>query len=329
MVYLLKETEVLFMNPKYLDDFLIYLSTIQGKSENTIPEYEYDISLFLKYILLKKKETPLDEIEKIDISNMPIDLVRSVSLEDLHDFLYYCQTKRNNGPHARARKVAAMRSFYKYLTNKKKYFDDNPTLELESPKIGKRNPVYLTMDEIRLLYTGIEGIHYYRDVLIITLFLNTGLRVSELSNINIDSIKDDILTVVGKGDKERTVYLNKMTLKTLNDYIELERKKISGHENEAALILSQKGNRISRKTVYAIIQKANERSGLYKKKLSPHKLRHTMATILHQNGVDIVSIQELLGHTSISTTQIYTHVNKGELRDAVKFSPTNNEELLK
>lgn len=317
------------MHSKYLKDFLTYMGTIQGKSEETITGYEYDIALFLKYTQLKKEKKPFSMIEDMNISEVELENIENVELEDLHDFLYYCQTQRNNSANTRARKVASLKAFYRYLSNKKRYFETNPTLELEGPSLGKRNPVYLDIEEVKLLYSGIEGIHYNRDVLIITMFLNCGLRVSELSSIDISSIKEDTLSIIGKGDKERTIYLNEITLRALNNYVVSERDNIKNVKDKNALFLSQKGNRLNRKTIYTVVKKANEKSGLNKKKLSPHKLRHTMATLLYQNGADLISIQELLGHSNLSTTQIYTHIDKSSLRDVINLSPTNNEDMIR
>lgn len=312
----------------YLREFIVYLRTIQGRSDKTVAGYEGDLILFAKYLYVSKNHLALFEIDELDISKISKDYISSANLEDLYDFLYYCQTKRDNGAHARARKISSLKSFYRYLVNKKKYFEENPTIELESPTLGRRNPIYLTIDEIKRLYTGVEGAHYHRNILILTMFLNCGLRVSELSGVDLSDIRDDTLSVVGKGDKERTIYLNALTLKTLEIYLNGERKKINGHDKKKALFLSQKGNRLSRKTIYTIVKNANEKSGLHKDKLSPHKLRHSMATLLYRNGADLVSIQELLGHSSVSTTQIYTHVDEDNLRELVNRSPANDEDLF-
>lgn len=312
----------------YIREFLVYLRTIQGKSEETVRGYEIDILLFLRYLYVSKHGLPLSEMDDADLGKINLSDLEMVDLDALYDFMHYCQTQRDNGPHARARKVSALKAFYRYLVNKRQYFENNPTLELESPSLGKRHPIYLNMDEVKKLYTGIEGPHYHRDVLIITMFLNCGLRVSELSDIDLNDIKDDTLSIIGKGNKERTIYLNKLTLRAIENYKRKERKDMKNAKESKALFLSQKGNRLNRKTIYSIVKKANERSGLHKKKLSPHKLRHSMATLLYQNGADLISIQELLGHSSVSTTQIYTHVEQNSLRDIINHSPTNDDSLM-
>lgn len=309
---------------KHLKEFLTYLTVIQGKSMRTRQEYEYDLTLFLKYIKISKLGLELDEIDDLDISDLTLNLIKEIALEDMYDFLEYCQFYRDNSPYSRARKVAAIRSFYRYLTKKKKYFEYNPAEELETPKIGKRNPIYLTLGEVKQLYSGLNKLHYYRDFCILTIFLNCGVRLSELSSINLSSIKEDRFSVIGKGDKERVIYMNKSCKIAIDDYLKFERHKIKNADEEDALFLSQKGNRLNPRTIQRIVKNANKKSGLNKEKLSPHKLRHTMATLLYQNGADLISLQELLGHSSVSTTQIYTHVDSETLKDVVSSNPLND-----
>lgn len=318
-------------NQKYLNDFLTYSIVIQEKSQRTVQEYEYDLSLFLRFSKLRKKGLKLKEINEkigeVNINDIDLAFIQKITLEDIYKFLEYCQIYRKNTSYARARKVASIKAFFKYLTSKKKYFKENPAEELESPKIGKRNPIYLTLDEVKQLYLGISKRHYYRDFCILTLFLNCGLRLSELNSINIDTIHEDKLSVIGKGNKERTIYLNKSCIQAIDDYIKLERPKIKNIKDEKALFLSQKGNRLSTRTIQSIVDNINKNSGLNKEKLSPHKLRHTMATLLYQNGADLISLQQLLGHTSVSTTQIYTHTDSKILKNTVENNPLNNIEL--
>lgn len=315
-------------NQKYLNDFLTYLTVIQGKSQRTVKEYEYDIYLFLRYLKLKEKGFATieinEKIDEVDIDDISLEFLQNITLEDIYNFLEYCQIYRKNSSYAKARKVASINAFFKYLTSKKKYFKENPAEELESPKIGKRNPIYLTLDEVKQLYSGISQKHYYRDFCILTLFLNCGLRLSELNSININSIHKDKLSVIGKGNKERTIYLNKSCIQAIDNYVKLERPKIKNVKDKEALFLSQKGNRLSTRAIQLIIDNINKNSGLNKEKLSPHKLRHTMATLLYQNGADLISLQQLLGHTSISTTQIYTHTDSKMLKNTVENNPLNS-----
>lgn len=296
---------------KILKEYLTYLNVVQGKSSRTISEYNYDLKLFLEYVKNKKKETD-------DLS-----LIKNIELDDIYSFLEYCQIIRNNSASAKARKVAAIKSFYKYLKFKKKLITDNPTEELESTKTGQRIPIYLTLDEAKLLYRGIKKRHYLRDNCILTLFLNCGLRLSELSSINISSIEKDILKVIGKGNKERIVYLNNVCIDSIDKYLKTERNKIKKIKDENALFLSQQGNRINKRTIQKMILCLNINSGLNKPKLSPHKLRHTMATLLYHEGVDLNALRSLLGHSNISTTQIYTHTNSERLKNEIQKNPLN------
>jgi site-specific recombinase XerD len=307
----------------HIVEFSRYLTIIQGKAQRTKEEYEYEISLFLRYLRLKKEKKSLKEIDDINIYDINIDFLKKINLEDIYSFLEYCKIGRKNSSYAIARKIAALKSFFNYLTEKKKYFKENPTDELDTPKTGKRNPVFLNIGEVKQLYSGINKLHYYRDYCILTIFLNCGVRLSELQSINLDFIKGDKFSVIGKGNKERVIYMNKSCLKAINDYIKIERPNTKNADTEKALFLSQKGNRMSAGAIQKMIRKLNKKSGLLKKDLSPHKLRHTMATLLYQNGADLISLQQILGHSSVATTQIYTHISSEKLKKVVENNPLN------
>ncbi|AAK76826.1 MULTISPECIES: tyrosine recombinase XerC [Clostridium] len=310
--------------PMTLTGFLIYMTNIKGKSKRTRNEYKNDLILMLKYIKVIKYDINTNGIENVDISDIDNDFIKAISLEDLYIFLEYCEDERRNGAYSRARKVAAIRSFFNYLTTKKKILDYNPAQELEKPKLPKRNPVYLTIGQANTFLSGIKmNKHYYRNTCIVTLFLNCGMRVSELCNININSIKNDMISIIGKGDKERTVYLNDMCIDAINKYIEKERSLQKNIKCQQALFISQKGTRISVRTIENLVKKINEDSKLNINKLTPHKLRHTFATTMYQAGTDIISLQQLLGHSNVSTTQIYTHVTDDRLREATNKNPFN------
>ncbi|MFS0781889.1 tyrosine recombinase XerC [Bacillus sp. 1P06AnD] len=315
--------------PKLLKDFLIYLTTIKGKSPRTRREYQYDLILFFRYFCATQNEDILDIttdiVEVTPIHTMTADLLKEVTLEDCYAFLEYCETVRGNSAHSRARKVASIRSFFKYVTGKRRLLDINPAEELESPQIGKRTPIYMNLEETHTFMGGIKsGKHYYRDFCMVTFLLNMGLRVSELCQLNLQSIQGDAIHIIGKGNKERTIFLNKACRQALDQYIQNEREALKGTEDEKALFLSQKKTRISRRNVERIVASINDRSGLGKEKLTPHKLRHTSATLLYRNGADIRSLQYILGHASVSTTQIYTHVEDREIRHVLENNPLNN-----
>ena len=306
--------------PEIVRDFLNYMETIKGKSKNTVKEYFYDLRLFLRFMKSAKKYTTETDFEKITLDDINISLIKEITLSDLYSYMSFLTRERDLNAASRARKVASIKSFFNYLTGKAGLLDYNPASELESPKIMKRLPKYLNIEESRKLLGSIEGEHRERDFAIITLFLNCGLRLSELVNINKNKIRNDTLTVVGKGDKERTIYLNNACINALNAY-EPIRQRINA-KNTNALFLSERKQRISNKTVQYIVKKYIASAGLDPERYSTHKLRHTAATLMYRYGnVDIRALQEILGHESISTTEIYTHVDNRQLKKAVDSNP--------
>ena len=314
-------------NPDYLNSFLDYTVTILNKSLNTVKEYNYDIANFLKYIKSDKK---IDDYKNIDISSMTIEEISKITIDDIHSYLAYMATTLNSKATTRARKVSSIRVFFNYLTVKAKLLKDNPALYLETPKIGKRIPKYLTLDESKKLLDVSKdenNRNNVRDFAITTLFLNCGMRLSELVGINITDIvfSENKLNVIGKGNKERTIYLNKACVNAINDYLAVRPKEAIKISSKDALFLSERKERISNRTVQTIIRKELLKAGLDINKYSTHKLRHTAATLMYQYGnVDIRALQELLGHESISTTEIYTHVDNTQIRNAVESNPLSN-----
>lgn len=312
--------------PKELNDFLNYLGTIKGKSQNTLSGYKVDLCMFFRFLKLYKGLTKEDiKFEDIKINDIDKEFIKNVKLEDLYAFIAFAENYRHNGSYARARKVAALKSFFRYLSGKAKIIYENPAMELESPKLSKRNPIYLTLSESKELLNSIDGKYKERDFCIITLFLNCGLRLSELCSIDISKIKEDTFSIIGKGNKERTVYLNNACIKAINDYLRV-RNTNSRIKDKDALFISRNNTRINKRTVELIVKKYIANAGLDKEKYTPHKLRHTAATLMYKHGnVDIRSLQEILGHENISTTQIYTHVDDEKLREAVNSNPLNDE----
>lgn len=310
--------------PAIINDFLTYMETIRGKSKNTVTAYSYDITLFFRYIKIKRNIVDPDvELESIPIDDIDEYFVRNIGLSDFYSFLSFAANERDNKNYARARKVACLRSFFKYL-QKMKIIEDNPTAELETPKINSRQPVYLTLEESRKLLSVIDGQNRERDYAIITLFLNCGLRLSELIGIDIDRINGDILKVIGKGNKERTVYLNNACTEAINNYLKV--RPVDDVKDKKALFLSERKRRISKRSVQYLVKKYIGLSELDTDKYSTHKLRHTAATLMYKYGkVDIRSLQQILGHENISTTEIYTHIDDETLRDAVKSNPLSKE----
>lgn len=312
--------------PESLVDFLNYLETIRSTSVNTIDGYRIDLTIFFRFMMIYKGKVNSEsiEFEDIDISGVDSEFLRNIKLRDLYAFLSFTEKYRDNSSYARARKVATLKSFFKFLYGKAKIINENPALELESPKINKRHPVYLTLNQSIHLLESLDqkDKNYARDYCILTFFLNCGMRLSELCGIQLDKIRDDTLTIIGKGNKERTVYLNDACLKALENYLKVRDASKAISENKRFLFLSSRHSPINKRTVEIMIKKHIINAGLTDDKYTPHKLRHTAATLMYKYGnVDIRSLQCILGHTNISTTQIYTHVDDDSLREAVKSNP--------
>lgn len=314
------------MLPKYVRDFLVYLTAIKGKSQRTRKEYEYDLRLFLRFQIAISHDLDLDKVNEVDLNLFTIEDLQQLTLEDLYLFLEYCEVKRGNGAASRSRKVATLKSFFNYLKSKKRLITQNPADELEAPKLSKKQPVYMNITESHQFLEGVEhSRHPERDYCMMTFFLNLGIRVSELCALDVDSVHDDILTVRGKGDKERNLYLNEQCLEALSSYIKIRSRYLQVNGEQQALFLSQKGTRLTRQALSNLVRKINQDSGLEKKKLTPHKLRHTSATLLYKSGADIRSLQQILGHSNISTTQIYTHVENKEIQRVMTKHPLNKK----
>ncbi len=316
-------------NPTYLNDFLDYMITIQNKSKNTVKEYNYDLATFLRFIKIHFKLTDEKDLKQIKYDDVTVDTLKKIKLEDLHAFLGYLTKNYNSKATTRSRKVSSLRVFFNYLCQKN-LLEINPTQNLETPKIGKRLPRYLTLDDSKRLLdvaSNEDNRNNERNYAITTLFLNCGMRLSELVGINITDIifEECQLNVIGKGNKERTIYLNKACMKAIDAYLRVRPKDNLSSDGQKALFLSERRQRISKRTVQQIIYDELKQAGLDTSKYSVHKLRHTAATLMYQYGqVDIRALQELLGHESISTTEIYTHVSNNQVRNAVESNPLAN-----
>ena len=297
--------------PRLLKNFLTQKLTIEGRSEKTVQEYYYDLNAFFRYILKQKGW----ENREIDL-----ELVKAIELNDLYDYLMYLSTHRKNNARTRARKLSSIKSFYKYLHVKMKLIEENPAAEIDSPKVVRTLPRYLELSESRRLLSAVSGRNQERDFAILTLFLNCGLRLSEVVGINLSDIKGDTLRVMGKGKKERIVFLNDACQAAIEGYLKVRPKE--GLKDPEALFISSQRQRIYYKTVQYLVKKYIKAAGLDPAKYSTHKLRHTAATLMYQYGkVDVKALQEILGHEQLNTTQIYTHVNRESLREAMKANP--------
>jgi len=320
--------------PEIISDFLAYHETIKGHSKRTVDEYFLDLRTFFRFLKLQKNNLPRDTpLEEISIMDIDLDFVKNVSISDIYDFLAFLSRDRaqhQNSPdtayglnaNSRARKIATIRSYYKYLTQKVKKLDVNPVEDLDSPKVKKSLPRYLSLQESTALLDSVAGDNQERDYCIITIFLNCGLRISELVGMNLADIRADSLRVLGKGNKERIVYINQACADAINDYLQV-RKNIAAIDKKA-LFLSNRRTRISKSTVNALVKKHLLAAGLDSSKYSSHKLRHTAATLMLRSGVDVRTLQELLGHEHLNTTQIYTHVENDSLREAAMRTPLSS-----
>ena len=317
-------------NPEYLNSFLDYTMTILNKSPNTVKEYNYDLATFLKFIKIRFNLTDEEDFSKIIINDLSLNEVKKIKLEDIHAFLSYLTMTYHSKAATRARKASSIRVFFNYLCAKANLIEVNPAQNLETPKLDRRLPKYLSLDDSKkLLETTADedNRNYIRDYAIITLFLNCGMRLSELVGINLGDIdfSENKMTVIGKGNKERTIYLNKACIKAIKEYLSVRPTngiKTDKKNSKNALFLSERRERISGRTVQNLVNKELTKAGLGSKKLSVHKLRHTAATLMYQYGkVDIRALQEVLGHESISTTEIYTHVANKQAREAIENNP--------
>lgn len=307
-----------------VDDFLDYMKSTKGSSDNTVKEYYYDLRVFVRFI--KKRKNLVDEsidFNDIAIEDISPEVLESVTKQDIYAYNAFLERERKISNRSKFRKISSVRSFYNYLYAKIEVIKKNPIIDIDMPKIEKTLPVYLTLDQsLNLLKTieksKIKALYKKRDYAIVTLFLNCGMRLSELSAINISHLKDDnTLKVIGKGNKERTIYLNEASVYAVNEYLKL-RPQIK----DDALFLSMREQRMSNRSIQHMIEKHMKNSGLDTNKYSVHKLRHTAATLLYQYGnADIRSLQEILGHESVNTTEIYTHVNKKSLKKLVESNP--------
>lgn len=319
--------EILNSCPAFLRDFLTYNETIKGKSSRSVEGYYIDLRTFFRYMLLVRGIAPKDtEFNKIDISAADIELVRSVTISDLYAFMVYCKDELNNNTATRARKTSTLRIFFKYMSVQTHQIPTNPAELLESPKVKQSLPKHLTLENSLELLNSVDGANERRDYCILTLFLNCGLRLSELCGLNLSDISSDgIMTVTGKGNKERAVYLNDSCLSAVKAYLAVRPNEGIVATDRNALFISRNHRRISPKTVQHIVKTHLAKAGLSGMGFSTHKLRHTAATLMYQHGnVDIRVLKDILGHANLGTTQIYTHVSDAQIKRAVDANPLSN-----
>jgi len=299
-----------------LEQYLSYLTVVKGRSLLTSYEYKIDNLMFFEY-LKRTRGIPEEIIKQRDFSDVDIEFIRKITISDMYGFITYCGTERNVTAATRARKIVSIRQFWKYLKNKAHLLENNIAEELEAPKLPKRMPKYLSLEEsIRLL---IESEKNPRDFCILTIFLNCALRLSELVNLNIEQLQTEYINIIGKGDKQRQIYLNPAAKRAVASWLEI-RNRINPQTN--ALFITKNGTRVTSRGVQDIVKKYLKKAGLDNRGLSCHKLRHTAVTTMFKYGhVDIRTLQIILGHESLNTTQIYVNVDNDQLQTAVNSNP--------
>lgn len=316
-----------------LKDYLTYMEVIKGKSEKTVHEYYLDLRVFFRYLKWKRLPDAGEHpecMQQMDLSDIDVAFLQEITLSDVYDFLHYTakeRPKHGNSAHSelglnavsRARKISSLRAFFKYLTDKAQLLKENPVQNLDYPSLPKSLPHFLTLEDSISLLEHVDGPYKERDYCILVLFLNCGLRVSELVGINLQDIRDGKLRVVGKGNKERMLYLNQACQQAIAAY--LPTRITPKEQDRSALFISRNQNRINVQTVKWLVKKYLRAAGLSTEEYSAHKLRHTAATLMYQNGVDIRTLQNVLGHKNLDTTMIYTHIDNCNMQQAADRNP--------
>ncbi len=318
--------------PRILREFLSYHETIKGQSSKTISEYYLDLRMFLRYMVMIRSDLPYEtDLNTISIRNVDLEFIKGITLEDIYDFFSYLSDDRVYHPEtkhpghgienaARARKLSAIKSFYKYLTVRTKQLEENPVADVEYPKLRRALPKYLTLDQAKELLQSVSGRYAQRDMAILMIFLNCGVRISELANLNYGSMYQDRLRVLGKGNKERTVYMGKACIDAVLAYNATLPPELQ-NDVRRPMFLSQKGGRMSTNAIHRMVKKHLAAAGLDPTQFSAHKLRHTAATLMLSQGVDVKTVQEVLGHEHLNTTEIYTHIESADLKIAADANP--------
>ncbi len=317
--------------PDIVKEFLFYIETIKNHSTKTVDGYYIDLRTFFRFIKLQKGLVDDDtEFKDISIKDVDFDIVKSITTLDVYEYLSFIKREALNDSKARARKLSCLRAYFGYLCNKVNKLEINPVADIEIPSVRKSLPKYLTLEESKALLNSVSGDYYERDYLILTLFLNCGMRLSELVGINVYDIREDTVKITGKGSKERLVYLNDACMYAVKNYQAVRGELLKGDRTEQALLLNRNGRRLTGRRVEQIVENYLLLSGLSGKGYSPHKLRHTAATLMYQHGgVDMLALKEILGHEHVSTTEIYTHIGNEGLRKAMSSSPLSSVKIKK
>ena len=316
--------------PQLMNEYINDLTVTRGCNGATTEGYQFDLLLFFRFLAAKDQgfSSPAELEKNFNLTYMDAEYFNKINLKNVTEFLAYCDDERSNNVSTRARKASAIRGFFKYISDKMNYIDKNPVSQLQVASPKKKLPKYLTLEESRALLASVDGENKIRDYCILTLFLNCGLRLAELVSLNIGDIafSEEKMLVTGKGNKQRMVYLNKACIDALKDYLAVRPHDQLKGDDRSALFISRLNKRIGRQAVQLMVYHYLEKIGLDGQHYSVHKLRHTAATLMYQHGeADVLLLKEMLGHENLSTTEIYTHVENKQLREAVKNNPLSKE----
>ena len=318
--------------PQALRDYAGYKAVIQNCSPRTVNEYMLDLKQFFRFLIARNRKIKYgtEEFDGVTLDEVDIDFLRSVTTSDIYEFMFFAERECHNAAAARARKLSAIKGLFKYYTAKRNILEKNPAVDIEAPKTRKSLPKYLTLEESVLL---LNTIRYdsevspsirLRNYTMVTLFLNCGMRLSELVGINLGDLDRFLrsVRVIGKGNKERVIYLNDSCRSALAEYLPERNSEANATLSTKALFITNRGERISNRAVQWTVTKYLELAGLGYRHFSVHKLRHTAATLMYQKGgVDVRILKEILGHEQLSTTQIYTHVADEKVKNAMEANP--------
>lgn len=308
--------------PDFLRDFIFHLESVRNLSKNTVEGYLTDLELFLKFIKKLKRNIEDKEIEELSIIDIDIKMINSITVDDIYLFIHYLMNTRGNTSKTIARKIASLKTFFKYEYTIKEIIESNPTDKLSSPSLEQKMPKYLKLNECEQLLSSIDGPFKERDYCMIVIFLNCGIRLSELVGIDLSDIREDQILIRGKGNKERLIYFNEACQNAVKDYqnFKLTFYKDKNYDHRA-LFLNRNGKRLQKRWIEELVKKYMEKAGLEGKGYTPHKLRHTSATMMYQNGSDVRILKDILGHANLGTTQIYTHTSDSQMKDAMFNNP--------
>ena len=314
--------------PQDVIDYLRYLETILNRSPRTVNAYYIDLRTFFRFLVQYRHHITDGPLDEIDVSGLDLEFIQAVTKSEIYEYMYYLKNQRNNSAAARARKLSSIKGFFRFMVAKVNRIQSDPSQDVSVPSVRQALPKYLSLEESIELLKNIQTEFYERDFCIVTMFLNCGMRLTELVTIDLADFKDDTIRIVGKGNKERLVYLNDACIHALRQYCDARAKLEKLQDKKALFVSKRTGKRLSPRRVEQIVEGCLKQAGLDGRGYSPHKLRHTAATLMYRHGnVDMLALKEILGHEDVSTTQIYTHINTEKLRQAVSSSPLSHMEF--